>query len=235
MEPQLADLLGESARRTDICEAFALLWVAAAEGSIDPRTQIFLDEHLAAMPHTSESIEALLGIIADNDLTSFLFACRVLHRDLEPAAKVDFLRSAIGVAMANQQLSTSANHILRLYSDLLGFSDSDLHSIFLEQTGLDMPEPGDLSSVQWWEARDQRRSDSEYRYRPSPNGRFSRAEAYAILGLEKEAPSAEVKRAYRRLAQSYHPDRYENLGSDAKESAELRFLRVQQAYEVLSQ
>lgn len=235
MEPQLADLLGESARRTDICEVFALLWVAAAEGAIDPRTQDFLDEHFAAMPRAPESSDGLLGIIADNDLDSFLFACRVLHRDLEQAEKVDFLKSAIGVAMANQQQSTSANHILRLYSDLLGFSGAYLHSLFLEQTGFDMPEPGDPSSVRWWEAQDRSTSDSEYHYRPSSTGRFSRAEAYAILGLKKEAPSGEVKRAYRRLAQNYHPDRYENLGSDAKENAELKFLRVQQAYEVLSQ
>ncbi|MEX1033493.1 MAG: J domain-containing protein [Cellvibrionaceae bacterium] len=68
-----------------------------------------------------------------------------------------------------------------------------------------------------------------------PGQRFSRAEAYAVLGLEKEASLAEIKKAYRRLAQNYHPDRYVSVEAEAREAAEHNFLRVQQAYEVLSE
>lgn len=236
MEPKLADLLGRSGHRKEICEAFALLWVAAADGTIDSPTQQFLNQHLAAMPGALECADCLLEIIAANDLDSFLLAGRILLRDLDQEEKRHFLQSTIAVALAKQHLSISANHILRLYSDLLGFSSESLQSLYFEQTGMALSEPGDPSSVRWWEAREQSTFDSDYYYRQSSSGRrFSRAEAYAVLGLEREAPSVEIKRAYRRLAQNYHPDRYENLGSDAKETAELKFLRVQQAYEVLSQ
>ncbi len=55
------------------------------------------------------------------------------------------------------------------------------------------------------------------------------ADFYGLLGVARNADEAEIKRAYRKLALKYHPDR--NPG-DAK--AEARFKEVNQAYEALS-
>ena len=52
---------------------------------------------------------------------------------------------------------------------------------------------------------------------------------YEILGLEKGADAEEVKRAYRRLAMKYHPDR--NPGD---KEAEAKFKEAAEAYEVLA-
>ncbi len=52
---------------------------------------------------------------------------------------------------------------------------------------------------------------------------------YAALGVSKTAPAADIKKAYRALAQKHHPDR--NKG-DA--SAEEKFKEVSEAYSVLS-
>src|SRR5579864_5370165 len=51
---------------------------------------------------------------------------------------------------------------------------------------------------------------------------------YEILGVSKTAADEEIKRAYRKLALQYHPDR--NKTKDGEE----KFKEVTKAYEVLS-
>lgn len=50
---------------------------------------------------------------------------------------------------------------------------------------------------------------------------------YQVLGVERSASAAELRKAYKRLARKYHPDL--NKGADA----EANFKRVNEAYEVL--
>jgi molecular chaperone DnaJ len=58
---------------------------------------------------------------------------------------------------------------------------------------------------------------------------MARENYYAILGVPKNAPADDIKRAYRRLALESHPDRFPG---DAE--AEERFRRVSEAYATLS-
>jgi molecular chaperone DnaJ len=52
---------------------------------------------------------------------------------------------------------------------------------------------------------------------------------YAVLGVSPDASAADVKKAYRRLARTYHPD-----ANSGDESAEKRFKEIGEAYAVLS-
>ncbi len=54
---------------------------------------------------------------------------------------------------------------------------------------------------------------------------------YARLGLTPEASDADVKRAYRQLAATHHPDRVAHLGPGATEQASRRFQEIREAYE----
>jgi len=54
---------------------------------------------------------------------------------------------------------------------------------------------------------------------------------YEVLGVPKNASEEDIKKAYRKLAMKYHPDR--NQGDAAKE-AEVKFKEVKEAYEMLS-
>ena len=53
------------------------------------------------------------------------------------------------------------------------------------------------------------------------------SEFYALLGVSREATEAEIKKAYRKLAMEYHPDR------NPSPEAEARFKEITEAYEVL--
>jgi molecular chaperone DnaJ len=60
---------------------------------------------------------------------------------------------------------------------------------------------------------------------------MSKRDYYDVLGVQKNASEAEIKKAYRRLAMKYHPDR--NTG-DKSDDAVTRFKEAKEAYEVLS-
>ena len=55
--------------------------------------------------------------------------------------------------------------------------------------------------------------------------------AYKVLEIEKSVSDDEVKKAYRRMAKKYHPDRVGHLGKEHQEGAEAKFRQVQEAYE----
>ena len=58
---------------------------------------------------------------------------------------------------------------------------------------------------------------------------MSKRDYYEVLGVKKDADAAELKKAYRRVAMKFHPDR----NPDNKE-AEDKFKEASEAYEVLT-
>ena len=60
---------------------------------------------------------------------------------------------------------------------------------------------------------------------------MSKRDFYEVLGVAKNASDDDIKKAYRKLAMKYHPDR--NQG-DAASGAEEKFKEAKEAYEMLS-
>ena len=60
---------------------------------------------------------------------------------------------------------------------------------------------------------------------------MAKRDFYEVLGLAKNASDEEIKKAYRKLAMKFHPDR--NQGEGAK-AAEEKFKEAKEAYEMLS-
>jgi DnaJ like chaperone protein len=55
--------------------------------------------------------------------------------------------------------------------------------------------------------------------------------AYKILEIDRTASNEEVKKAYRRMAMKYHPDKVNHLGEEFKKTADDKFKKVNKAYE----
>lgn len=62
---------------------------------------------------------------------------------------------------------------------------------------------------------------------------MSKRDYYEVLGVNKSASSDEIKKAYRKLAMKFHPDRVAKLGEKEKKESEEKFKELQEAYAVL--
>jgi len=65
-------------------------------------------------------------------------------------------------------------------------------------------------------------------------GRKGRADPYKVLSVKRNASQEEIKKAYRSLANKYHPDKVSHMGEEFRELAEIRFKEIQKAYQELN-
>lgn len=68
---------------------------------------------------------------------------------------------------------------------------------------------------------------------PSSSGKAYLADEYALLGISPTASNAEVKKAFRRKAQAFHPDKVQGTGLDPEfmKFAKEKFQQISNAYD----
>jgi len=132
----------------------------------------------------------------------------------------DLLQQTIPVNDVCQQIQANMNYSarLQLVHFLFGIAQADgqvdsreeeLIKYICEQMGI---QNNDYTSIQ---AMFVPNTDSDYQ----------------ILEVERTATDEEVKKAYRRMAMKYHPDKVSQLGEDVQNAAKEKFQRLNQAYE----
>jgi len=72
-------------------------------------------------------------------------------------------------------------------------------------------------------------SGKNYRYKEEPGA----DDPYTVLEIPKDATEEQIKTAYRKLANKYHPDKVLHLGEEFRNLAEKRFKEIQKAYKEL--
>lgn len=63
---------------------------------------------------------------------------------------------------------------------------------------------------------------------------MAKRDYYEVLGISKGASDAEIKKAYRKAAMKYHPDKFSGASDAEKKEAEDKFKEINEAYQVLS-
>ena len=74
-------------------------------------------------------------------------------------------------------------------------------------------------------------SDQQEKSGPGPD---RKRDPHAVLGVRPGASRSEIKAAYRRAAQQYHPDKVSHLGREFQELAKQKFVEIQAAYDALT-
>ena len=132
---------------------------------------------------------------------------------------VDFL---FGLAVADNTYSPAENSVMREIANGLGINARDYVSMYTRHIGSRF---GGGSSNSYSSGSGYSGSSR------SSSNTYSRRNPYKVLGLEASATDEEVKKAYRRLAMKYHPDKVEGMGEEVKKNAEAQFREINEAYE----
>lgn len=134
---------------------------------------------------------------------------------------VDFL---FGLAVADSSYGQAENSVMRAIASGLGINSRDYVSMYTRHIGNRFYSNTGSS---------RQSSHSGYSGYSGSSTSYSapRKDPYKVLGLASTATDDEVKRAYRRLAMKYHPDKVEGMGEEVKKNAEAQFREINEAYE----
>lgn len=125
---------------------------------------------------------------------------------------------AIGPVCAQVKQFVDPSARLQLLHLLFGLAASDGHVSAAEQTVI-----GQISVLLGISQRDYESMKAMFVKQTDS--------AYKILEIEKSATDEELKKAYRRMAMKYHPDKVEHLGHEYAKDAQEKFKKVNEAYE----
>lgn len=132
---------------------------------------------------------------------------------------VDFL---FGLANADGNYSSEEDATLRRIARQLGITTSDLMSIYSRHVASGYSSNYGGSSY-----------SSGRSYSSGEHTSTSRLDPYQVLGINSTATNDEIKKAYRKLAMKYHPDKVEGMGEEVKKQSEEQFRKINEAYEQL--
>ncbi len=138
--------------------------------------------------------------------------CMQIRRNMSHPLRLQLLHYLFGIAGADGYVDAVEVETIRRIATYLGVSHLDYESIkamFLQgQAG------GKTGAV---------------------NRSQSLAAAYKILEITEDVSDSEVKKAYRKMARKYHPDKVASLGEQHQKAAKEKFQKVQEAYEIVKE
>jgi DnaJ like chaperone protein len=138
----------------------------------------------------------------------------------------ELLQKDIDINAVTQQISQYVNYSTRLELGRLlieiANADGEIHTLELQavnQVASNLHiQAADYQSIL---ALYQRQTDSNW--------------AYTALEIEPSATNEEVKKAYRRMAMKFHPDKVANAGEEIRQQATEKFRGINEAYEHIKQ
>jgi uncharacterized tellurite resistance protein B-like protein len=214
------------------CVKLLLLWVAASDGTLDESELEFAASHFPDGVGTTTTDDAL-ATIRKADSKSIETAIRIVAQESREL-RTAFLDLAITMSMADRHIAITENHILRFYADALYLGTDLLEKRFQTITGAPFSEPGDPSSLAWWDKVAGDGFPENVGNDGPPGARMTLEQARTVLGVSLSATQAEIESAYDSLTAMFRFGRVEAMGEAAVAVARERFSRIQEAFKLLT-
>ncbi|HAN77183.1 MAG TPA: molecular chaperone DnaJ [Bacteroidales bacterium] len=141
--------------------------------------------------------------------------CLQIRENLNYSGRLQLLHYLYGVAGADYHYDSAEIKTIDYISFYLGISAADANSIkamfaYTNEQG------------------------GDYKY-STIKTKYNIKNAYTILEIGENVTDEEVKKAYRKMAIKYHPDKVIDLGEDVQLAAKEKFQKVAEAYEKIKE
>lgn len=147
--------------------------------------------------------------------------CEQIKYHMRIAEKRLLLQYIFGISAADGEIAQSEMAMIESIAVNIGISEFEFQSMramFTQQYN------------RYSNAHSHQQSNYQQR-RPKRDNGPSLDTCYQIIGVSSSATENELKKAYRKLAVKYHPDKVAHLGEAHVKTAEDKFQKVQEAYE----
>lgn len=136
----------------------------------------------------------------------------MLRHDFNEKQKIEVIRLLAGFAMINGEIPAEKRVVIEALAKLLSVPAEKLEKV--------------IATL--------KEADKKYQQQQQNASRpGERARCCMMLEISKDASFEEIKKAYRKLAQKYHPDKFANASRSAQDAAHQKFLQIREAYETL--
>ncbi len=169
---------------------------------------------------TAQKLLIKLRDILDSDYNVDA-VCNEIRGKASIHEKLYILQFLFGVAGADGNFNQPELATIQRISDLMGVSRNDYESIKSMYTFSYWSQAGFGGGYTY--------SGSSSSFNTAQN--YNLDNDYKILEIPSSATDEEVKKAYRNLAKKYHPDKVNHLGEEIRKDAEVKFTKLNQAYE----
>jgi DnaJ like chaperone protein len=184
-------------------------------------------------PEYAQQLYQKLRNYIENDI-HITVVCQDLYKNATVHEKLYIIQFLLGLASSDGVFHQNELNVIQQISDRIGVNRGDFESIkamfFMFKQG------GAYYGARGYQYGAGSQSYSSTYSSEGYNSTYGRTSynlenEYNILEIPSTATDDEVKKAYRRLAQKYHPDKVNHLGDDIRKDAETKFVRLNQAYE----
>ena len=206
----------------DVALLVLIAAVMKADGNVR-REELDYVKQFLRKNYTEEKGKALLGMLRDlvkpETYIDVDAVCQQIKENTDYNTRYHMMDYLFALAVADNSYFPEENTVIRVIAGRLGINSRDYVSMFTRHVNSRYNSCG-------------RSGGSSYRSSSyGTSGSAARKDPYRVLGLESSATDEEVKKAYRRLAMKYHPDKVEGMGEEVKKNAEAQFREINEAYE----
>ena len=187
--------------------------VIKADNQIDQRELDYVRTHFVSLFGKSRANNAfkIFNEIIKNDSVSTRRVCMQIQQHMDHPSRLQLLHYLFGIAASDGYVSPNEITEIRKMAGYLHISRRDYDT-----------------AEAMFSNYNQRTNHQKANF-----NNFDTESAYKILDVEKSASKDDIKKAYRKMAKKYHPDKIQHLGETHVKAGEEKFKKVKNAYEQL--